>query len=264
MPHAAINGFQMHYETYGDAGEPLVLVHGYTGDISDWDEQIPLFSKTHRVLAMDHRGHGGSEAPKDRSSYTIVQMADDVEALIAQTGIERYHLVGHSMGGGVAQEIALRSGARLLSLTLFGTAPDFNFGRVEAVRTYMENRMRIAEEQGMAALASAPSTVPDPPHVPAARKAAEAKRMAAMSVDGFIGGWNALTTWEGTKERAHAITAPSLLLAGELEPAVKSMQWLHGKIAGSELIIVPESGHSPQWERPEVFNAALGRHVGAG
>src|SRR4051812_37711570 len=110
MPRVNINGFLMYYELRGLAGEPVVLVHGYGGDVGDFVDQATEFSNTHRVLVMDHRGHGESEGPNDVASYTIKQMADDVEALVAHVGFDRYHLVGHSMGGGVAQEIALRSG----------------------------------------------------------------------------------------------------------------------------------------------------------
>lgn len=176
MPHTAINSFSMHYQLHGDRGDPLVLVHGYTGDIGDWSDQIAEFSKTHRVLTMDHRGHGHSEGPADRATYTIMQMADDVEAIVAHAGFDHYHLVGHSMGGSVAQEIALRSRTRLMSLTLFGTATDFKFGRNPAVGKYMEARNRLAEEQGMAAVAAMPQVFPDPPHVPAGRRDYEKAR----------------------------------------------------------------------------------------
>ena len=57
MPSATINGVDLYYELHGDSGEPLVLVHGYTGDISDWRHQLPEFSRTHRVLVLDLRGH---------------------------------------------------------------------------------------------------------------------------------------------------------------------------------------------------------------
>ena len=112
MPHARLDGFEMYYERHGTQGEPLVLVHGYTGDVSDWQHQIEGFAASHRVLVMDHRGHGRSGAPRDRESYTVERMSDDVEALVAHVGMGRYHLVGHSMGGMVAQEIALRSEGR--------------------------------------------------------------------------------------------------------------------------------------------------------
>src|SRR5688572_32283310 len=117
MPTASINGFEMYFERHGDGGEPLAFVHGFTGDTHDWAAQVAEFAPTHRVLTLDHRGHGRSSAPSDRESYSVMQMADDVEALVASAGFDRYHLVGHSMGGAVAQEIALRSPGRLMSLT---------------------------------------------------------------------------------------------------------------------------------------------------
>lgn len=82
-----------------------------------------------------------------------------------------------------------------------------------------------------------------------------------MSVQGLIGGWNALMSWPGTTERVKEITTPALLMAGALEPAVESMTYIHTQIAGSTIVIIPEAGHSPQWERPELFNGALRAHL---
>ncbi|HEY7600551.1 MAG TPA: alpha/beta fold hydrolase, partial [Candidatus Limnocylindrales bacterium] len=77
MPHVQVDGFRMYFERHGSQGEPLVLVHGYTGDVSDWVRQIEAFSASHRLLAMDHRGHGRSGAPPDRASYTVERLASD-------------------------------------------------------------------------------------------------------------------------------------------------------------------------------------------
>jgi pimeloyl-ACP methyl ester carboxylesterase len=261
VPHAAIDGFQMYYEQHGTQGEPLVLVHGYTGDISDWEHQIPRFASTHRVLVMDHRGHGRSGAPVDRGSYTVERMASDIEALIAGLGLRRYHLVGHSLGGMVAQEIALRSGERLLSLTLEGTSDDFAIGRAAPVRELFEGRRRLAETQGMQAVANLPAP-PRPPHHPRERFAHEQARLARMSVDGFVGGWQALCDWPGTRGRAHAIRTPTLVIHGALDAVViPGARRLAEAIPGARLEIVPEAGHSPQLERPELFNAALAQHL---
>ena len=261
MPHATLDGFEMYYELHGASGEPLVLVHGYTGDISDWEHQISAFAASHRVLVMDHRGHGRSGAPRDRASYTIERMAGDVEALAAHAGFERYHLVGHSLGGMVAQEIALRSAQRLLTLTLEDTMHDFAIGRSEPVRAYFAARVRLAEEQGMQAIAALPAP-PRPRHHPRERFAHERARLARMPVDGFAGAWEALCRWPGTAQRAHAIRTPTLVIHGELDAVVAAgSRWLAEAIPGARLEVVPEAGHSPQLERPEVFNAALLRHV---
>lgn len=263
MARAKINGVELNYELQGQSGEPLVLVHGYTGDITDWRLVLPEFTGTHRVLMMDHRGHGASEAPSDRAAYSMLQMADDVEALIAMMGFERYHLVGHSMGGVISQEIALRNPGRLMSLTLEDTGPRFGVGRNEVVRTFIEKRNKMAEEQGMAAIVAMPALVSPPPHMPKERTAETDRRLAGMSVDGYIGAWQGLDAWRGTKERLKDIAVPTMVIYGDLDakPMVDGALFLAATIPGAVLEVVPEAGHSPQYERPEIFNAALRRHL---
>jgi 2-succinyl-6-hydroxy-2,4-cyclohexadiene-1-carboxylate synthase len=262
MPTATIDGVDLYFEVHGAAGEPLVLVHGYTGDITDWRFQLPEFSKTHRVLAFDHRGHGRSQAPSDRSSYTILRMADDVEALARHAGFERYHLLGHSMGGAVVQEIALRHPGRLLSLTLEDTSYRFGF-RNEAVEAWAHNRHRLAEEDGMTAVADMPPLTPPPPHLPAERREEERARLTRMSVDAFIGAWYGLRDWPGAKERLGEIATSTLVICGELDATlVAPSRNMAEMIPDATLAIIPEAGHSPQYERPELFNAALRAHLG--
>ena len=257
------DGVEIYFERHGDEGEPLVLIHGYTGDITDWRHQLPVFSRTHRVLIMDHRGHGRSSAPADLASYTIEAMADDVEAVVDTAAFERYHLVGHSMGGAVAQEIAIRSPERLLSLTLHDTMHRFRMsGRNEIVRKYMEGRDRIAREQGMVAVSELPWPLPLPPHATAEREAETKARLARMSVDAFLGARAALEAWPGTEDRAHKITAPTMVIYGALDAAfIEPAKWFQQTIPGTSVEVIPDAGHSPQFERPDLFNAALGKHL---
>ncbi len=253
----------MYYEQHGEGGEPLVLVHGYTGDITDWRLVLPEVTRTHRVLIMDHRGHGRSQATSDRSAYSVLQMADDVEALIALAGFDHYHLLGHSMGGAIAQEIALRSAGRLLSLTLEDTSHKFGLSGNEVVRMFIEQRNALAESQGMAAIVAMPALVAPPPHMPKERTAETDKRLAGMSVDAYIGAWRGLSEWEGTTERARQISAPTMVIYGDRDapPLVQAALYLAGQIPGAVLEVVPEAAHAPQYERPELFNAALRRHL---
>jgi len=264
MPFATLNSLNLYYERHGDSGEPLVFVHGYTGDISDWRLQIPEFSRDYRLVVMDLRGHGRSEAPADRNVYTVELMTADVEALIDAVGFTRYHLLGHSMGGAIVQEIALRSPERLLSLTLEDTAPRFNLPADHVMLEFRAKRLHLAETEGMAAAArlELPWT---PPHMPPARLQEVSERLARMSADAFIGAARSLVDWAGTEERASSITTPTLVICGDLDaPAlVDASRRLAELIPNASLVVIPESAHSPQWERPELFNRALRRHLEA-
>jgi pimeloyl-ACP methyl ester carboxylesterase len=266
VPHTRINGVNIYFEQHGEAGEPLVLMHGYTGDVTDWRFQLPEFSRTHRVVAMDHRGHGRSEAPNDRASYTISQMADDAQALADFLGLERYHLVGHSMGGAIAQEMALASPGRLLSLTLHDTGYRFDLSRNEMIAKFTAMRNKIAEEQGMVALAAIKSPFPSPPFMPAERELETQERLAAMSVDAFIGAGAGLRAWQGTAERLADIKTRTLVIYGDMDNPmlVEASKHMAKTIPGATLEVVPQAAHSPQYERSDLFNAALRNHIGAG
>ncbi|MEX0801515.1 MAG: alpha/beta hydrolase [Dehalococcoidia bacterium] len=263
MPFQKINGIDLYYERHGDSGDPLVLVHGWTGDITDWRHQIAEFSPTHRVLVLDNRGHGRSEAPSDRSIYTVDRMVEDTEALIAHAGFDRYHLVGHSMGGAVAQEIALRSPQRLLSLTLHNTT--YSFALLSAleshpnIRAWTEYRHRLAETQGMAAVARLVNPFPPPPNQDPARQAEKNERFAAMSADVFLGAWDGLVGWPGTADRAAAIRTPTLVLYSDLDAPLiqEGSRKLAQLIANASVAVIPQTAHQPQEDRPELYNAAL-------
>lgn len=233
MPHTAPNGIDIYYELHGESGPALVLVHGFTGDISDWRFQIAEFAPTHRVLVLDNRGHGRSGVPSDTSLITIDHLADDVEALTRQIGFERYHLVGHSMGGAVAQEIALRNPDALLSLTLHDTANHFGALRLEA-----------------------PS---HRPKLPPERLAEVMQRLASMSPAVLMAGWNALMSWPGTEQRAAQIRTPTLILYGEHDGVriVEGSQQLAATIPDTRLAVIAAAGHSPQEEQPTAYNTVL-------
>ena len=258
MPYAAVNGITLYYELHGVSGDGLVLVHGYTGDISDWKHQVEAFSPPYRVLVSDQRGHGRSEAPPDRSAYTIPRMADDIEALAQHVGFGRHHIVGHSMGGGVVQEVALRSPERLLSLTLEDTSHRFGVDADPAMVAQRDRRHDLAESRGMAAVADEEPPSP-PPHMPPERVQEEKERLAGMSVDAYIGSWEGLAGWEGIEGRAQHIRVPTLIIIGELDSPmlVQGSQRLAQLIPDATMEVIPEAAHSPQWERPDLFNAAL-------
>ncbi len=188
-----------------------------------------------------------------------------MEALIDHAGLERYHLLGHSMGGAIVQEIALHSPQRLLSLTLEDSSYRFPMMSDPAVEEWWRTRMALAEAGKMAELADLPPPVPPPPHMPAERLEETRVRLSRMSPDAFVGAFAGLVGWPGSKDRAAAISTPTLVIYGDLDaPAL-----IYGSTRLAELIpnarveVIPETAHSPQWERPELFNRALRHHLEA-
>ena len=120
MPIAEANGQRLYYEVHGD-GEPLLCVMGLSADHTAWVLQVPAWSKTHRVVVFDNRDVGQSSYTQ--APYEVTDMAADALALADELGLDSFHLVGLSLGGAIAQEIALAAPERVRTLTLCVTYP---------------------------------------------------------------------------------------------------------------------------------------------
>ena len=124
MPQASINGISLHYQVEGE-GEPLLLVMGLGGTLEGWRKQIPLLTKHFQVIRFDNRGSGQSDAPLDISEYSMAQFAADAIGLLDQLNIQQAHVWGVSMGGMIAQHIALNNPERVKKLVLGCTLPHY-------------------------------------------------------------------------------------------------------------------------------------------
>lgn len=125
MPSIELDGIRLNYRLDGDGEQTVVLVNGLADDPETWLLQVgPLTEAGYRVLSFDNRGIGSSGMPT--GAYTTAMMADDTKHLVDALSISRFHLVGVSMGGMIAQEYAIRHGADLASVTLactYASAP---------------------------------------------------------------------------------------------------------------------------------------------
>jgi pimeloyl-ACP methyl ester carboxylesterase len=119
MPHVERNGVQVYYESFG-RGAALVLLHPASTNRYFWAHQIFAFARSHRVLAVDHRGHGLSDRPP--RGYAITEMAADLVAVLDDAGVDRAVLVGDSMGGMVAVQTALDAPDRVEGLVIVSSA----------------------------------------------------------------------------------------------------------------------------------------------
>lgn len=117
MPKIHVNGIDLFYDVQG-TGEPLLLIAGFDCDSSYWSAVLPALVNKYQVIRLDNRGVGQSSAPD--CPYSIKQMADDAAALLNYLGIT-IHVAGHSMGGQIAQELALVHPEKVKSLILLSS-----------------------------------------------------------------------------------------------------------------------------------------------
>lgn len=117
-----VNGRQYHVEVTGQ-GVPLVLLHGFTGDVSIWQGVRQYFASSYQVIAVDVLGHGQSDKPHDVSAYHMTCVADDICAILDALSVGRSHLLGYSMGGRLALYLATQFSDRFYSLILESASP---------------------------------------------------------------------------------------------------------------------------------------------
>jgi pimeloyl-ACP methyl ester carboxylesterase len=142
-----VNGVTLHYLDWGAADRPpVILLHGITGHARVWDHLASRLLPGHRVLALDQRGHGDSDAAPD-DDYGVGTMADDVAAVAASLRLDRFALIGHSMGGRIAIKYAADHAARLDRLVIIDIGPEINLAGLQRVRDMMAHSPERIESE---------------------------------------------------------------------------------------------------------------------
>ncbi|MCP4754991.1 MAG: alpha/beta fold hydrolase [Proteobacteria bacterium] len=257
MTKQRVNNVEINYELKGD-GDAIVFLHGFTGSTRDWDSQIDLISDKYRTIAVDHRGHGMSEAPVSEEEYSIQIFSQDVYALLKELGIDRCCLVGHSMGGFMSLQFVLDHPEMVSGLVLVDTSS----GDWDMAPGYEEFRAKLvdlAENDGLEAVfeydaANNPARIEKFEKHPELREIARQK-VLNTSVEGYIHVGNSFQKWPSVTNRLGEIKVPTIVFLGEEDAGfVRSSQVMKDGIAGSKLVVVPGVGHNPHEEAPDLFN----------
>ena len=249
---AKVNGIEIHYEIQGREGAPwLVLSHSLACSGRMWDPQLEAFKDRYCILNYDMRGHGQSEAP--RGAYTLELLADDVLALMQSLKIKKAIYCGLSIGGMIGQTLALRPNPPFERMVLADTT---HAQPPEALKQW-EERIRIAESKGMAALVD--STM-ERWFTPAFRASAPAQRIAelirATPVPGYVGCGRAIMGLN-TTARLKDIRLPVLAITGESDGAAPGTRYIGEKVPGAKFVSIANASHIANIEQPEAFNRAL-------
>lgn len=262
MPYTDAPGFRMYYEEHG-SGFPLLLINGLGSDHLEWIHQIPAFGARFRVVVFDNRGTGGTDVPP--GPYTTAQMGDDAAALLRDLGIPRAHVLGVSLGGMIAQEVALRHPDLVDGLVLGCTGP----GGELSVRPSPE---------AMAAFALAKGEHPE----------AELRRMLPFlytdacirerpeEIEGFVRrrldhptppeGYLAqlfAAVSHDASTRLEKIRARTLVITGDADRLVnwENSLRLAERIPGATLVVLPGAPHRHFAETADAFNREVLRFL---
>jgi pimeloyl-ACP methyl ester carboxylesterase len=262
MPKLNANGIDIYYEIHG-AGDPLVLINGLGYDLWMWHKMVPGLAEHFQVVAFDNRGVGQTDKPE--GPYTAGMLAADTAGLMEALGIESAAVMGHSMGGFIAQELALGRpdlvGKLILSSTNFGgprhvpvtqealaVLTDMEADPIERLRRgiliscapgFSERHPEIVEEWLAYRVKN--------PILPAPYQAQMAIGLALMSEEACF------------EHRLKKVQAPTLILFGEHDKVVPpaNAELLANEIPDSQIHILSNAGHFYPFEVPAAANAAV-------
>ncbi|HEX7168372.1 MAG TPA: alpha/beta hydrolase [Acidimicrobiales bacterium] len=255
MPRAPANGIELEYETFGDDGAPAVLlVAGWGSQLITWHHDFcaALAERGYRVIRFDNRDVGLSSKIEDGSAYTLEDMADDAAGLLDALGVDRAHVIGHSMGGMIGQTLAIHHPHRVASLMSMGSttgAPDV--GGADPGLLSVLNRLggETRDERIDIAIAATRATWRDTPQFPFDEEMARYR--AETSVDRAyypVGKVRQVVAIHASGDRTLALRqlrVPALVVHGDNDPLidVSGGEATADAIPGAELVIVEGLGH---------------------
>ncbi|NWF78092.1 MAG: alpha/beta hydrolase [Chloroflexi bacterium] len=250
MPLAKLNGININYEAEGH-GEPLVMIMGFAANRNGWMPQIRSFKKYYRVITLDNRGVGKSDKPP--GPYSTKMMADDTVKLMDFLGIEKAHILGLSMGGMIAQELAINYPQRVMKLILASTyaSRDETSGDTAQLAKFRE----LTPEKKLRAIIGLAFNKPVYRFTFALLARIQTKFMRASDRVG-IAGQSEACQQHNTLERLPLITRPTLVIVGTGDRVIKpvSSEIIAHRIPNAKLVRIQGGSHYLSLEMRKAFN----------
>jgi len=265
MPKIRVGDIEVYYVEAG-SGAPVVLIMGFGGDHLAWGFQMRALAENHRVVAFDNRGAGQTDAPD--VPYTMAMMAADTVGLMDALGIDRAHVIGVSMGGMIAQQLALDHPDRVRSLHLGCTLARPDAYMRALVGAWREMRRCLGREAMLRAVGLwlfSPSTYNQRPEFVEMLFQNALANPYPQTLTGFVRQGDAILGHD-TAARLGGLRCPTLVTVAEDDILVppRFSREVASLIPGATLRVLPGAGHVYFWEQPDAFNALclefLARH----
>ena len=256
MPAVAmlhLSDVSLYYEVHG-AGEPILFLHGLGGASRDWEAQRRRFESSYLVIAHDVCGHGQSTKPQ--GPYSVAQFGRHTAELIRRVVGKPVHVVGLSMGGMIAFQLAVDAPDLIRTMTIVNSGPEL-VPRNLTEKLALWSRVAIVRWFGLERMGKvlAPRLFPNPDQGP--ERAQFLARFLTNDRDGYLATLRALIGWRVTPSIG-AIRAPTLVVASELDytPPERKEEYVR-LMPTAKMVVVPDAHHGLPMEDPETFNEVL-------
>lgn len=254
MPRIPVQDIWLHYEETG-AGEPLLFIHGLGSSGRDWEMQIPFFARDYRVVVFDLRGHGQSDKPG--GPYSMPQFAADTAQLIQALNIAPVHVVGISLGGMIALQLAVDRPALVKSLVIVNSGPEF-VARTFKERLAVLQRFLIVRLVGMRKMGEVLARRLFPKPEQEALRATLVERWAQNDPRAYRDAMRAIVGWS-VADRLGEIDIPTLVVAADEDyTPISAKEAYVARMRRAELAVIHDARHAVPVERPDEFNEVVG------
>ncbi len=253
MPKIKAEAITLYYEEWGQ-GEPVLLLHGLGSSTQDWELQIAAFAERYRVIAVDLRGHGRSDKP--RGPYSIPLFAADIASFLQALKISSVHLIGISLGGMIAFQLALNAPELIKSLIIVNSVPKMILQTFDD-RYQLWRRMAITRLMGMRRMGQflAPRLFPKPEQAEFRQQIAE--RWAQNDKRAYLAATKSFVGWDIT-DRLDKITCPTLVVSADEDYwPVSEKEAYTALIPNARLMVFADSRHATPIDQADKFNTAV-------
>ena len=249
MPRVLLGDLNLYYEMHGE-GRPLVLLHGLGSSTRDWQFQLDDFAQHYQVVTLDLRGYGQTDHPP--GPYSIRQMSEDVIALVDYLEISSFHLLGYSMGGAVALQLAVDYANRVDNLLVVNSQPSFIPTEWRQKLEYRVRKM-VVSALGVRRLAPiiAKRLFPDPGQQELRDLLID--RYSQNDAHAYLATLDALAAWS-VVSRLGDLHMPTLFITADHDyTSVQDKKRYVDQITNARMVVVENSRHGTPLDQPEVF-----------